>query len=396
MKTTPHPAFSPEGEKEPKVNSNCGKIVYVVTEDWYFCSHRLPIARRARDAGFEVLVATRVNQHTDVLQAEGFRVIPLKLRRRGSSPWRELAALLEIFTLYRKERPVIVHHVALKPVIYGSIAARFARVPVVVNALAGLGFIFTSSGMRASLLRPVVRLALRVLLSAKGTHTIVQNSDDQHILRTLKVPSQHISVIQGSGVDVDRLRPQPEPDHGVVATLVSRMLWDKGVGELVQCARELAQREVPVKFRLVGIPDSSNPASIDERQLVAWDEEGIIEWMGYQADISAVWAHSHIAVLPSYREGLPKSLLEAAACARPIVTTDVPGCRVLVEHGVNGLLVPAKDASALADAIATLAEDADLRRRMGKRGRERVEQRFSDTLVSAQTLSLYRSALQVQ
>lgn len=367
------------------------KILYLVTEDWYFCSHRLPIARAARDAGFDVVVATRVNAHANVITGEGFSLVPIGMRRRRTRPWHELATLIELYRVYRAARPAIVHHVAMKPVIYGSIVARLAGVGGVVNALAGLGFVFTSGGFRAAILRPLVRVALRLALGGAATRIIVQNPDDAAVLRSLGVESRRIVIIRGSGVDPSRFRPSPEPPVPVVVTLVSRMLWDKGVLELVESARILKRRGVEARVRLVGDPDPENPASIEESQLELWRSEGIIEWMGHCKDVARAWAESHIAVLPSYREGLPKSLLEAAACGRPIVATDVPGCREIVDHGVNGLLIPPKDAQALSDAIQRLIEQPDLRRRMGERGRARVVELFTEERVVQETLAVYRS-----
>ncbi|HSS63985.1 MAG TPA: glycosyltransferase family 4 protein, partial [Gammaproteobacteria bacterium] len=302
------------------------KLLYLVTEDWYFCSHRLPIARAARDAGFEVLVATRVDRHADAIRSEGFQLFPLKLRRRGMHPWRELAALIEIVKLYRRVRPEIVHHVAMKPVIYGSIAARFSGVSTVVNALAGLGYVFASSSLRARLLRPFVRLALRGLISGRGRHAVVQNPDDRHLMQGIGIPERQLSIIRGSGVDVTAFRPGPEPEGKIVVTMVSRMLWDKGVGELVEAARRLECSGKDIRVQLVGPPDHENPAAIPEWTLREWEQEGIVQWLGQRDDIAELWTASHIAVLPSYREGLPKSLLEAAACGRPMVATDVAGC----------------------------------------------------------------------
>lgn len=367
------------------------KLLYLVTEDWYFCSHRLPIARAARDAGFQVLVATRVDRHGDAIREEGFELLPLSLRRRELRPWRELGALTEIVRLYRRTRPDVVHHVAMKPVVYGSIAARLAGVPATVNALAGLGYVFTSPSARARMLRPPLTLALRVMLGGRGTKAIVQNPDDAERLRAIGVDSERIELIRGSGVDTTAFRPRPEPDGEIVATMVSRMLWDKGVGELVEAARILRAAGEGLRVQLVGPPDHENPASIPERTLRGWEREGLVRWLGQRDDIAALWGASHVAVLPSHREGLPKSLLEAAACGRPLVATDVPGCREIAVDGDTGLLVPARDAAALARALRTLAADPALRARMGRNARERVVARFSEQRVAEQTLALYRS-----
>ena len=367
------------------------KLLFVVTEDWYFCSHRLPLARAAREDGFEVVVATRIDQHAERIRAEGVRVIPLRLRRRRSNVWNEVASVIELVKLYRREKPDIVHHVAMKPVIYGSMAALLARVPTIVNALAGFGYIFTSSHVRARLLRRPVRAALRCLLGAGHGRTIVQNPDDRRALRELGVPDARIAVIPGSGVDTAAFQPVPEPEGPVVVCMVARMLWDKGVRELAAAARLLKPELPSLRIWLVGPPDPENPASIPEGQLARWVDEGILEWLGQRDDVAALWCRAHIAVLPSYREGLPKSLLEAAASGRPMVAADVPGCREVVLDNETGLLVPARDPVALAGALTRLAGDAALRRRMGTAARQRVVEHFSQERIASETLALYRS-----
>ena len=366
-------------------------LLYLVTEDWYFWSHRLPLARAARAAGWEVMVATRVAKHGERIRREGFRLVPIGLRRRSLAPWREAAAIAELLRLYRRERPDLVHHVAMKPVLYGSLAAALAGVPAVVNALAGMGYVFTSSGVKARLLRPLIRTAFRWLLDRPNSRLILQNPDDIAAMTKGTVTAERVALIRGSGVDTQIFRPREEPEGTPVAVMVSRMLWDKGVGELVEAARLLRRREVPLRVVLVGPPDPDNPASIPERQLRDWDASGDVAWWGERSDIAEIWAKGQIAVLPSHREGLPKSLLEAAACGRPMVAADVSGCREIVKDGLTGLLVPPGDAGGLADALERLARDPDLRRRLGATARDLVEREFSEEVVVAQTLELYRS-----
>lgn len=367
------------------------KLLFLVTEDWYFCSHRLPLARAARAAGYEVVVATRVGRHADAITAEGFKLIPIDLRRRSQNPLRELAAILEITGVYRRERPDLVHHVALKPVLYGSIAARLARVPAVVNALAGLGFVFASASLKARLLRPWVVGALRLLIDAEGSRLIVQNPDDRRMLVEGRVvASGRVRLIRGSGVDLRRFLPTAEPAGTPLVMLPGRLLRDKGVGEFVAAARLLKAQGVAARFVLVGDGDAENPAAIPDEEIEAWRDDGTVEWWGRCEDMPAVLARSHIVCLPSYREGLPKVLLEAAACARPLVATDVPGCREIVIDGRTGLLVPPRDAPALAAAIGRLLAGPALRAEMGRRGRELVAAEFSEERVAAQTLAVYR------
>ena len=367
-------------------------LLYLVTEDWYFCSHRLPIARAARDAGWDVVVATRVGKHAQSILQEGFRLIPIRLRRRSLAPWREVVAITELVRIYRRERPDLVHHVGMKPVLYGALAATIAGVPAVINALAGMGYVFTSSQLKARLLRPLIRAAFRCLLDRPRSRLILQNPDDVASMAGGTVAAERVALIRGSGVDTATFLPRPEPDGTPVAVMVSRMLWDKGVGELVEAARLLKRRGVPLRVVLVGPPDPENPASIPERRLHGWDASGDVAWWGEREDIAEIWANSHIAVLPSYYgEGVPKALLEAAAYSRPMVATNISGCREIVQDGVTGLLVPPRDAERLADALERLARDPQLRRHMGAAARELVERELSEKAVVEETMALYRS-----
>jgi glycosyltransferase involved in cell wall biosynthesis len=368
-----------------------GKLLFLVTEDWYFCSHRLPPARAAQAAGYEVVVATRVEHRGAEIEAEGFKLIPIALQRRSRNPFRELAAIAEIARIYWRERPDIAHHVAIKPVLYGSLAALLLRRPVVVNALAGMGFLFTSSSRWATLLRAAVSQVFRVLLNAGRNVLILQNPDDRALLVAGGlVEASRVRLIRGSGVDIRQFYSMPEPDGTPVVMLASRMLWDKGVGEFVDAAGLLRARGKTARFVLVGDGDSGNPASITQAQLKTWHDSGIVECWGRCDDMPATFAHAQIVCLPSYREGLPKVLLEAAACARPLVATDAPGCREIVRHGENGFLVPLRDSAGLADAIEKLLDDPALRLRMGAKGREMVEAEFSEEQVARQTLAVYR------
>ncbi len=368
-------------------------ILYLVSEDWYFLSHRLPLARAARDAGATVVVATRINEDRAKLEAEGFAVVPIPFDRSGLNPVRDLATIRAIRAAYRRHRPDLVHHVAMKPTLYGSLAAWAEKVPHVVNAMAGMGFLFISQGLKARLLRPLITAAMRRANRGPGTRVIVQNDDDRALFRdTLGVVDARIAVIRGSGVDTQALAPAPEPPvdpgHPPIALCLSRMLWDKGIGELAEAARLLKARGVALTIRLVG-PSDANPAAIPQATLDGWAAEGLVEVAGKTPDIAGEYARSHIAVLPSYREGLPKSLLEAAACGRPMVATDVPGCREICREGETGHLVPARSVEPLADALADLAGDSGKRRRMGGAARHLAETAFSVERIVAETLSLY-------
>lgn len=365
------------------------KLLYVVTEDWYFVSHRLPLAVAAKAAGFTVAVATRQGSHADVIRESGIRLIPFGISRRSGNPVRELIAF---WRLYRREMPDLVHHVALKPVVLGTLAARLAGVPAQINAVAGLGWLFTSGSAVARLLRPLLRRLLARLLEHPRSLIIVQNPDDHAALEQVGVSKTRLRLIRGAGVDTQQFSPGMPSSGPVCVVLVARMLWDKGIGEFIEAAHHLTAAGVKARFILVGDPDPANPSSVPESTLRSWHGKQGVEWWGKRDDIPVILQRAHIACLPSYREGLPKSLLEAAACGLPIVTTDAPGCREIVQHGVNGVLVPVRDAMALAAALKRLITDGALRRTMGQGSRLRAETEFGIERVITQTLAIYREA----
>lgn len=386
---------SPEGEKRVTMISQTmsGKtILFLVTEDWYFWSHRLPVARAARDAGAKVVVVCRVNKHADQIRAEGFELWDAPIDRTGINPLKDITTLWFLWNTYRAVRPDLIHHVATKPVLYGSLIAWLTGVPAILNAMAGLGYLFISQGMKARLLRGIFQKLLVTLCNRKNTALVVQNRDDQQTFLSQGVRAEQIVVIRGSGVDLDRYHATDEPDGTPVALCVSRMLWDKGIGELVEAARRLKEKNVPIKVRLVGGTDI-NPSSIPQEQLDLWHEEGVIDFAGHSNDVVGEYARAHIAVLPSYREGLPKSLLEAASCKRPIVSTDVPGCREICVDGESGILVPVKTSRELADALETLALDKDLRVKMGAKARQLAEDEFATPHIVRQTTQVYSDLL---
>jgi glycosyltransferase involved in cell wall biosynthesis len=371
------------------------RLLYLVTEDWYFISHRLPMARAARDAGFEVHVATRVDRHADAILAEGFTLHPVAWRRGSLNPWHIWANAREIRALYRRLAPDLVHHISLQASVVGSLAARGLRIAR-VNALAGLGFTFASPTLKARLLRLALRCSIGPLLGGPRAVVLVQNPDDGRQMAALGLDPTNIVLIPGSGVDVAALTPLPEPPPPFTYAFAGRMIADKGVATLVAAHRGLRARGLDFRLLLAGAPDQSNPASIPRATLEGWGAEPGCRWLGRVEDIRALWAAAHVAVQPSRGgEGVPKSLLEAAACGRPIVATDVPGCREIARPGVNGLLVPPGNADALADALATLAADPALRARFAAAGRKIVEAEFSDTRVGREIVALYRRLLGV-
>jgi glycosyltransferase involved in cell wall biosynthesis len=367
--------------------NNKPKLLFVVTEDWYFVSHRLQLAVAASEAGYEVAVATRVANHADVIQKAGIRLIPFELSRRAGNPLLEFLALVK---LYRREKPDIVHHVALKLVLYGALAVRFSGISAQVNAVTGLGWLYMSNNPIVRFGRPLITWFLARLLNSPNSRVIVQNPDDEELLAKAGVLQSRIRMVQGAGVDTDKFFPTSELKDPVSVVLAARLLWDKGVGEFVEAARDLKQKVNNVRFILVGNPDIDNPASILEETIRDWEKENIVEWWGHQKEMVPIFHSTHIACLPSYREGLPKVLIEAASCGLPIVSTDVPGCREIVRGDYNGILVPKGDPFSLSNALLRLIEDPDLRDTMGKRSRELVLDKFSSKHVIAKTLNIYK------
>lgn len=364
------------------------KLLFVVTEDWYFVSHRLPLAVAAMRQGFDVAVATRCGRHGQDIRDAGVRVIPFEMNRRGLNPLALMQEAYELAEIYRTEKPDVVHHVALRPVVVGGLAARLAGVSRIVSAVTGMGFLFTDGGRLPWIRRAVQRILPGLL--ARGL-TIVQNADDQGHLSSFGLPVERMRLIPGAGVDIDRFVPVAAKNAVPVVMMASRLLWDKGVGEFVAAARALQGRKA--RFVLVGAIDADNPASIANADLEHWVGEGAVEWWGHSEDMAATLAQADVVCLPSYREGLPKALLEAMACGKPCVATDVPGCREAVRNEDNGLLVAAKDATALATAIGRLLDHPDQRLAMGERGRQRAVAEFSAERVIDATLAVYREAL---
>ena len=365
------------------------KLAYLVTEDWYFLSHRLPMARAALKAGFDVHVLTKVSDGAAQIQAEGFGLHPLGWRRADKSPIQLGRSIADVRRLLAALAPSVLHNIALKPAFIGSLAAAGMREISVINSVNGLGSSYLAAGLVGTLKRQGLGRSLAPLLNRRKTLTIVQNPEDMAALLGFGVPQSRLQLIAGSGIDTVRLSALPEPPEPVVVTYVGRMLADKGLRSLMAAHRLLRERGVEVRLQLAGTPDPENASSISQSELEAWAKEPGVTWLGHVTDIGGLWAGSHIAVLASRREGLPLSLLEASACGRPMVATDVPGCREVVRHGETGLLVPLDDPAALAGAIAQLAGDAAMRKRMGLAARRRAESVFSAAAVGEQTAALY-------
>lgn len=371
------------------------RLVYVINEDSYFWSHRRQLAQAARDQGFRVTVATRLSNYADRIREAGFDVEPLDFARGLRDPFQDLRTIRQLASLYRRIKPDLVHHVSIKLVVYGSLAARIAGVPHVVNAFAGLGYVFTGTDLRAQTLRRLMIPALRASLPQRGCRSIFQNREDKALLERLGCVQPSASVlIRGSGVDVSNFVPTPEAAGPVTFVLPARMLWSKGIGQFVEAARLVKSRGIDARFLLAGMVDDTSLDAVPAEQLVQWTREGVVEWVGHREDMIQLYRDAHVVTLPTYYgEGLPKVLLEACASGRAVIATDIPGCREVIEHGRNGLLLPTRDVPALADAMTTLARDAALRHRMGAAGRDFVVRELSIEHVVESTLNTYRELL---
>ncbi len=370
------------------------RIAFVVNRDRFFLSHFLERALSARDAGHEVVVLAPDTGSGRAIEAAGLRFVPVGMTRHGVSMAHLWAEVRSMRALYRQIRPDIVHHFGLRPIVVGTLAARFGAGPKIVNAPVGMGFAFASSSWKARLIRYPLLALLRIALNPRGSRVVFENAEDRaEMMRLGAVRGADAVVIRGAGVDVERFVPTPEPQGRATVLFAARLIREKGVGVFVDAARLARAKGRDARFVIVGEVDRSSSTAVPESELQAWVDEGVVEWWGYRDDMPAVLAAASIFCLPTwYREGMPKVVLEAMACARAVVVTDTVGCREAVEHGISGLLVPPKDAVALADAIGSLLDDPLLRRRLAEGGRRRAVAEFSSERVIRETLALYHGA----
>ncbi len=372
-------------------------LLYVVAEDWVFLGNRLPMARAARAAGFDVHVATLERDKGDTIRAEGFTIHPMPFRRGGLSPLALSSTVLALRRIRQSLSPDIVHHLGLQLCVLGGLSSlgktSLGKSTPQINAMTGLGYAFTGNSLRARALRFIISFVLRFLLNRANSTTLVQNPDDRRALENIGIDLDRIVLIPGSGVDTDALQPLPEPEGTVTVGFAGRLLTEKGIRALVAAHRILRRRNVDVNLLIAGDPDSANPASVTLQEAQGWNDEPGITWLGHVADITSLWLRAHIAVLPSHREGLPKALLEAAACGRPLIAADAPGSREIVIDGQTGLLVPIENAEALANAIAKLVASKELRLRYGAAARQLAVDKMSARSVGAATVALYKKAM---
>lgn len=368
------------------------RLLIVVNHAAFFLSHRLPIALGARSAGYDVHVAAPRDAASPHIEAAGLPWHDVRFTRSGMNARAELGTVMSLVRLYRALRPDVVHHVSPMPILYGGLAARVVGVPAVVHAISGMGYVFTVPTLRVRAMRSSVLAGYRLAAAHPNSALVFQNHDD---LRTIgRTRARLVTVMRGgSGVDLGRFRPAPLPhDDRPIVLLPARMAWDKGLGELVSAARELLRRGVQARFVLAGAGDPENPEVVTDEQLRAWVAEGVVEWWGHRTDMPEVLAKATLVCLPSYREGMPKALMEACAVGRPIVTTDVPGNRDVVGDGEHGVIVPARDARALAAAIEALLSNRPRLERMAREASARARA-FDVHDVVAQTLEIYRALL---
>lgn len=370
------------------------RLLFVVNVFSFFLSHRLPVALAAQEAGYEVHVAGAGGGDVARIEAYGLTAHVLPLTRSSVVPATELKSIMAIYRLYRRLRPDIVHHITAKPILYGTLSAQWANVPSVINAVPGLGFVAAAGGMRAAVRRHGIWQAYRACLRHPNMWALFQNTSDRDQFISRKIVSKgQCYVIRGSGVDLSAFVPSPESEGTPTVVLPARLVYFKGVGEFAEAAEVLRNDGVEARFVVVGECDAGNPANVGEAVIKRWTDDGVLESWGYRRDMEVVLRQAHIVCLPSHGgEGLPKALAEAAAAGRAIVTTDVPGCRDVVEDGSTGLLVPARDATALAAALRRLIDSPELRRRMGAQGRAKAEREFGIAGVVAEHMRIYDQA----
>jgi glycosyltransferase involved in cell wall biosynthesis len=374
------------------------KFVFYANTDWYLYNFRLSTALQLKEEGHEVVMLSPPGEFGDRFAGHGMRWVRLSMDRASLNPVREAGVLRDLTRVLREERPDLLHNFTVKCAIYGAIAARAAGVPAVVNAVAGMGYVFASDRMLARTLRPMVKLLMRGTLGGKQSRLILQNPDDADaFVRARLVPEHHIRVIRSSGVNLERFLPvvpvaEPRP---LRVLLAARLLWEKGIGEYIEAARMLRAQGRNIDFVIAGSPDPGNPRSVSREQVESWVAEGLVDWRGHVEDMPVLMRSMDVIALPSYyREGVPKSLIEAAACGLAVITTNLPGCREVVsEHGVDGLHVEPRCARSLAERIAQLDDDRPLVRRLGDSARRKAMEHFDEQMVIRRTIEVYDELL---
>jgi glycosyltransferase involved in cell wall biosynthesis len=389
--------FDLEGiDRDQSILIFCGyvfvKILLLANTDWYLYNFRLGLAQALRERGDEVVLVSPEGPHVSKLKERGFQWIRFPMERRGMNPAAELGTIQRLCRLYRGLKPDLVHHFTIKCVLYGSMAARITGVKEVVNSVEGLGYVFTEGQDRPGWLKVIIKALYRLAL--KRTKVVFLNTDDERFfLRNRLVEVKNMHLTRGVGVDLQKFAVRPLPEGTPIIILPARMLWDKGLKQFVEAARLIKGEGIPARFALVGDNDEGNPASATRAELLQLVKEGMIEWWGWKDEMEEVYAQAAIVCLPTfYREGVPKALIEAAACGRPIVASDAPGCREAVRQGENGLLVPMRDTASLADALRQLLLNPELRRKMGEKSRKIAEADFSIESSNLEMFEIYEKS----
>jgi len=367
------------------------KLLFIISEDWYFISHRFFLAKYAKLQGYDVYLLTRVTKYENIIKKSGINLIHWPIKRRSVNLFNELGSIKIVLKTIRMVKPDIIHAVALKPILYGAIGAKIFNIKSRVFAFAGLGYVFSSSQYLARFLRPILSSAFKVFLHNKSSVIIAQNQDDIHLLIKHNIAhNQQIKLIRGSGVDTEKFKQSPSNSNTKpIILLPARLLWDKGIGDFAKASAIFQKKDLPARFVVAGRRDDDNPESIPKNIIDGWKANNLLEVMGHIEDMPALYNSSSIVCLPSFREGLPKSLLEAASSSKPIVAYDVPGCREVVIDGENGILVQARDYQALAQALEVLIKNSNLRTRMGSEGRRMVKKYFSQEEIALQTKKVW-------
>ena len=368
------------------------KILFVANVDWFFISHRLCIAEKAKKEGYKVYVACANSGRASEITAKSIEFIDFKFSRSGTNPLEEVKTCYNFYKLYKNINPDIVHHITLKPVIYGSVASRLAKVKATLNAISGLGYNFT--GSRQSFTQKVMIRLMKYGFNQKNIATIFQNQDDFKEVSSLGVIQKfnEIYFIKGSGVDLKEFsQHKPKTEHPIRLLFPARMLWDKGVNELREASEILKENySNKIQFILAGLADTENKSGVTERYLKEWEDGSFVRWVGYQKDMVKVYNNSDIVILPSYREGMPKTLIEACAIGRPIITTNAIGCRECVDEGINGFKVPIKSGQKLAEVILKFVDNPHLISQMGDESRKKAEKEFDVENVINEHIGIYK------
>lgn len=370
------------------------RVLFIITEDWALISHRLHLVDAAISAGYEVGIATRINKHYHTLKKHGVKIFEWDLKRRSLNPIREIITLIRLYQILWLFKPDIIHAVAQKPVIYAGMVRRFYRNVAFIGTLGGVGYIFTNKSLKARLLRPIVIIFLKLALMQKKTRLILQNIDNINTIKNIGiVDHRNIRLIRGAGVETDKFLPSEIPIGIPTVILPGRLLWDKGVGEFIRVAKRIKARGIKARFVLVGNIDLDNPETVPQAKIDKWVKSGIIEQWGKCDYMETVYQQISIVCLPSYNEGLPKVLLEAASCSRPTIAFDVPGCREVIQDEVNGFLVEFGNEYKLENLLIKLIKSNKLCNKMGKEGRKIAETEFSSVIINKQTFNIWNEII---